>query len=99
MSPDVLDEIERCGAAGVSVVDAATICEVDEADIIADPEAMRRYRMGRLKTEYAVRQSVVELAKKGDARMVKLYFELTRGEEDLTQEEMEEALRLADEAE
>lgn len=97
MSPSVLDEIEKCGGAGVSIQDACLICEIAEKDFLASAEAQRRYNIGRLRTEYAVRQSVVELAKKGDARMVKLYFELTRAEGSLTPEEIQEAMRIAEE--
>lgn len=96
MKDEVLDMIEQCASAGMPVSDTCAICEIDENDYAESEAAQKRYDIGRLKTELAVRQSVVALAKKGDARMVKLYFDLTHGETSLTQEEIKEVLRLAD---
>lgn len=96
MDQETLDRIEECAAAGMSVTDTCAICEITETDYAASDEAQKRYSVGRLKTEFAVRQSVVALAQKGDARMVKLYFDLTHADGGLTKEEMDEVIRLAE---
>ena len=99
MSQETLDMIEKCAAAGMSVTDTCAICEITETEYAASDEAQKRYSVGRLKTEFAVRQSVVALAQKGDAKMVKLYFDLTHADgHGLTDEEMKEVIRLAEES-
>lgn len=97
MDQETLDRIEECAAAGMSVTDTCTICEITETEYADSDEARKRYRLGKLRTELAVRQSVVKLAQNGDARMVKLYFDLTHVDsQGLSDEELEEVIRLAE---
>jgi len=66
---DPLQVFEDCGAAEMP------IAETTEEDFLANAEAVRRYRVGQLRTKLTIRQSVVKMAREGVPQMVKIYMD------------------------
>lgn len=73
--PDPLQVFEDCGAAEMPISETCMIAETTEEDFLANAEAVRRYRVGQLRTKLTIRQSVVKMAREGVPQMVKIYMD------------------------
>ena len=70
---DPLQVFEDCGAAEMPISETCMIAETTEDAFLANAEAVRRYRIGQLRTKLTIRQSVVKMAREGVPQMVKIY--------------------------
>lgn len=70
---DPLQVFEDCGAAEMPIAETCMIAETTEEEFLANAEAVKRYRIGQLRTKLAIRQSVVKMAREGVPQMVKIY--------------------------
>ena len=71
--PDPLQVFEDCGAAEMPIAETCMIAETTEDAFLENAEAVKRYRIGQLRTKLAIRQSVVKMAREGVPQMVKIY--------------------------
>ena len=70
---DPLQVFEDCGAAEMPIAETCLIAETTEDEFLGNAEAVKRYRIGQLRTKLAIRQSVVKMAREGVPQMVKIY--------------------------
>jgi hypothetical protein len=72
---DPLQVFEDCGAAEMPIPETCMIAETTEEEFLANAEAVKRYRIGQLRTKLTIRQSVVKMAREGVPQMVKIYLD------------------------
>lgn len=76
---DTLRVFEDCGAAEMPIPETCMIAETTEDEFLENAEAVKRYRIGQLRTKLAIRQSVVKMAREGVPQMVKIYLDFVSG--------------------
>lgn len=92
-TPDPLQVFEDCGAAEMPVAETCMIAETTVEDFYANAEALRRYRIGQLRTKLTIRQSVCKMAREGVPQMVKIYLDFVA---ENTDADLQNVVRAAD---
>ena len=73
MTNEILDVIEQCGLLALPVDETCQIAEISLDDFQTEPQAARRYRIGRLKAKFKLRETVMKAATSGDAQAIKTF--------------------------
>jgi len=78
MNEETLETIEQCGLVALPVDETCAIAQITEREFAASKQAKERYRIGRLRGKFELRQTIRKAATSGDAQAIKTlaeYFE------------------------
>ena len=85
MDETIYSLIDECGSAEMPVNETAELAGLEVGEFLADKEAVRRYRHGRLTTKLKIRKTVILMAMNGDATMTRIYRDICKDTVDLTE--------------